>query len=68
MKDPFHADTEKLNSEMRTVIDALRVQIMENPAASQELREVLESLNEAAVEFTNTLYRDVSDPKNSEEA
>ncbi len=59
VKDPFEADTKHLNSKMRTAIDALRSQINENPAAPQELREALESLNEAAVKFTNTLYRDL---------
>ncbi len=59
VKDPFETDTKHLNSKMRTAIDALRSQINENPAAPQELREALESLNEAAVKFTNTLYRDL---------
>ena len=61
MTDPFKTDTEYLNAEMRTTIDALRSQISENPAASGELREVLESLNDAAVKFTDTLYRDMEE-------
>ena len=56
MSDPFKTDTERLNSQMRRVIDALRIQIMENPAAPSELKEALESLNRAATEFTNTFY------------
>ncbi len=59
VKDPFETDTKHLNSKMRTAINALRSQINENPAAPQELREALGSLNEAAVKFTNTLYRDL---------
>ena len=61
MTDPFKTDTEYLTAEMRTTIDALRSQISENPAAPQELREVLESLNDAAVKFTDSLYRDMEE-------
>ncbi len=68
MTDPFKTDTEHLNSKMRTAINALRSQISENPAASKELRDAMESLNQAALMFTNTLYAGEGESGNSEEA
>ena len=56
MTDPSETDTEHLNAKMRTAIDALRSQISGNAAAPKELRDAMESLNQAAVRFTNTLY------------
>ncbi len=56
MTDPSRKDTEYLNSDIRTAIDALRSQISQNPIAPQELRDALESLNRAAMHFTNTLH------------
>ncbi len=56
MTDPIKTDTEHLNAKMRTAINTLRSQVSENPAASKELRDAMESLNQAAVRFTNTLY------------
>ncbi len=68
MTDPFKADTEHLNSKMRTAINALRSQISESPAAPKELRDAMESLNQAAVRFTNTLYAGEGESANSEGA
>ncbi len=68
VKDLFETDTKHLNSKMRTAIDALRSQISENPAASKELRDAMESLNQAAVMFTTTLYAGEGESGRSEEA
>ncbi len=68
MTDPFKTDTEHLNAKMRTATNALRSQISENPAAPKELRDAMESLNQAAVRFTNTLYAGEGESGRSEEA
>ncbi len=68
MTDPSETDTEHLNAKMRTAIDALRSKISENPAAPKELRDAMESLNQAAVRFTNTLYAGEGESGNSEGA
>lgn len=58
--DYFGSDTESLNGHMREIIDALRWQQNDNPLVSNELREVTEELNRAAVRFTNTYYRSIN--------
>ena len=68
MTDPIKTDTEHLNAKMRTAIKTLRSQVSENPAAPKELREAMESLNQAAVRFTSTLYAGEGESGRSEEA
>ena len=60
MKSPdwFKVHTEYLNSNLRTIVDALRLQIHhENPLATAELKSAVDRLNEAAEAFTDELYR-----------
>ena len=49
-----HIETQ--NSQLRTLIDAIRRRLGDAPWATDGLREVAETLNDAAVDFTNTLY------------
>lgn len=59
--DWFDVHTEWLNSNLRTIVDALRFQILHDGhgvPVSDDLRAALDNLNKAAEHFTNTFYRE----------
>lgn len=57
--DWFDVHTEWLNSNLRTIVDAIRFQVLNSGAPmSDELKRAIEQLNDAAVHFTNTFYRE----------
>lgn len=57
LPDYFAWSTEALNADLREMIDAIRSQQFDNPAIEDALRRATERLNDAAVDFTNALYR-----------
>lgn len=57
--DPFKMETWRLNGIVREVADALASQVGENPAAPEELKRATKHLQDAAENFTNTLYQDI---------
>ncbi len=56
--DYFEMTTETLNSHLRTIVDAIRTKVQENPGAPTDLKRVTERLNQVAAEFTETFYED----------
>ena len=55
--DWFQMPTEKLNAEMREIVDALWFQILGNQASPEPTRKAVRALNAAATAFTDTLYQ-----------
>ena len=56
MPNWFGVHVETQNEQMRTLIDAIRSRLGDAHWSTDQLKEVAEELNEAAVAFTNKLY------------